>query len=323
MTPRTLSALLGLGLAVTATACGDPDKDDSSPPEGDADTDTDADADVDEGAVGRFRVEERYDQLLDEASGVLLAWGPTDTPWEADIVGDWSYGCIEKPGDRGIFRVIDTVGECELSILMACDGDCEDNCPSEHYCLGGETCVHEPVVVDVGTIALGGLSQPLELPYGGSMTGSYQPLASPAADLFEPGDAVSITAPGTDHPGFTALLEAPQVLDATLPCDDNPSTTEDLTITWTPSGEEGVRVRWEMLQEYHQAMGPRIRCETDDDGSLTLPASLIEAYTVTTRQLLVLTRFRRERMEPVPGHSVDFELASSVACLVNPGDKPW
>jgi hypothetical protein len=317
-------SVLSFCLVITAPlGCGDDEARDSDPLYGsdaDSDTDTDsdtdadadADADVDEGMVGRFRVEEHYDQLYDEHSGIVTTWGPLTTPWEPDIVGDWSFGCIEKPGDRGLFRIRTAEGECELSVWSDCDGDCEPSCPSEHYCLGGETCIHEPTVGDAGTITVEGLAEPLEIPF----EGSYQVLWPPA-ELFEPGDEVTLTAPGASFPAFQASLVGVDPLEASLPCDAVPDPTQDLTITWTPSGREGARVRWEMMQEIHLAMGPRIRCETDDDGSFTLPSGLLQAYMVTERQTLVLTRFTQERVETDQGRHLDFELASSVGCVIN------
>ncbi|MFH1464039.1 MAG: hypothetical protein ABIO70_06620 [Pseudomonadota bacterium] len=321
MRPHHLIPLLTLALALTP-ACGD-DKDDTSP-EGDTDADTDSDTDTDtdvhDGLVGRIAVVEHYDQLHDEHTGQVQVWGPLDGPWEAGIVGDWNFGCADMLGDQGIFRVTVTEGECELAVLQSCSGGCPSDCPADTYCLGGEACVDAPVVGDAGTITLSGTSRTITLE---KLTDVYGDTQQEPAELFEPGDTVTLEAPGADLPAFTATATGPAPLEATLPCETLPSPDEDFTITWTPSGEHGARVRWEMLQEVHLAMGPRLRCETEDDGSLTIPASLMQAYLQSERQTYVLSRYTRDQVEITAGHPLDFEVRSSVGCIINEEHTPW
>ncbi|MFH1468861.1 MAG: hypothetical protein ABIO70_31020 [Pseudomonadota bacterium] len=313
-----------LVLLALAVGCGEKDPVDTAP-EGDTDADSDADSDtdVDEGFIGRLRVEERYDQLLDTHSGLLARVGPLDSPWEADIDGPWAFGCWDGEGDRGLFRLAAAEGECELYLLEGCGGRCEGGCPVDTYCLGGEACVPEPRDGDAGTITLSGLSEAFEFLYRTDLTyPGYSYLWDPPADLYAPGDTITFSAPGAALPAFEVSVTGPEALDATLPCDEVPSPGADLTLTWTPSGEAGARVRWEMLQDVHLMQGPRIRCETDDDGSFTVPASLLAQYLQSERQNLTLTRYVREQIELQPGRTLQFEAAASVGCIINP-DHWW
>ena len=136
-------------------------------------------------------------------------------------------------------------------------------------------------------------------------------------------DSVTLTAPGAALPPFAAAASGPAPMEASLPCAALPSPDQDFTISWTPSGDPGARVRWEMLQEVHLAMGPRLRCETDDSGSLTVPASLMGAYLQSERQTYVLSRFTQDRVEIEPGHTLDFEVRSSVGCIIDEEHTPW
>jgi hypothetical protein len=304
-----------LALAL-APAC-DGGKDDTNP---EGDTDTDTDTDVDEGPVGRIAVVEHYDQLHDEHTGAVAIWGPLDGPWEAGVVGDWSFDCGKHEGDTGIFRVTTTAGECELAVLATCSGACDPACDAGYYCAGGATCTPEPAVGDAGTLTIGGLSQAVTIPFS---HGAYYPPWDMPEDLFSPGDTLTLEAAGGDLPSFATSATGVVPLQATLPCDALPSPDQDFTVTWIPSAEAGGRMRWEMLQEVHLAMGPRIRCETDDVGSLTIPASMMQAYLQSERQTYVLSRFDQARVAIEVGHTVDFEARSSVGCIINEEHTPW
>ncbi len=312
-----------LTLAMSA-GCDPTPGDDSTPPEGDTDsdtdTDTDTDTDSDPGSLGRVAVLERWDQLDEEASGVVSAWGPLDSAWEPGIVGDWIISCDEQSGDTGVWRVVETFGECELAVLERCGGDCEPGCEPGQYCTAGLTCVDAPEVVDAGELSVEGLAVDVTLSWSG--WGYPSPWDLPA-ELFGPGDAVTLDAPGGDMAGFTAAATGVEALDATLPCDAVMPAGQDLNITWTPSGSADTRVRWDMTQDVHLSQGPRVRCETEDDGSLTIPAELVGRYLYGQKHGLTLTRYTQDRVDLGGGRFIDFELGSVATCTINADHTPW
>jgi len=132
-----------------------------------------------------------------------------------------------------------------------------------------------------------------------------------------------LTAAGGAHPAFTAAATGVETLAATLPCEEPPPGGQDLTITWDAPTTPGTRIRWEMTQDVHLNQGPRIRCEADDTGSLTLPADLIDDYLYGLRHTLTLTRYTDD-VVPLPGAGqLAFEVGSAVTCIVNEEHTPW
>lgn len=142
-------------------------------------------------------------------------------------------------------------------------------------------------------------------------------------DLFADGDPVTLVAAGGDHPSFTASATGVETLEATLPCEHPPAADQDLTITWTPSATPAARIRWEMTQDVHLSQGPRLRCETDDTGSLTIPAQLIDDYLYGMKHFLTLTRYTDD-VVTLPGTGqISFEVGSAVTCIINEEHTPW
>ena len=142
-------------------------------------------------------------------------------------------------------------------------------------------------------------------------------------DLFDEGDPITLQAAGGATPAFTAATTGVEALQATLPCDEIPAKGQDLVITWTPAAAPGAKVRWEMTQDIHLYQGPRIRCEVDDSGSLTIPAQMMDAYVHAEKHFLFLTRYHDDVAFPGGNREVAFEVGSQVMCVVNPKHTPW
>jgi len=317
-----------LPLLVTGTVlCGAPPllgcdagKDDTSP-DSDADTDVDTDADADVGdLLGRLAVLESYRQDHGTHEGLTPSWGPTDVPWEDGVLGDWVYGCGAKTGDTGVWRITRSADGCDLAVLEPCTGDCKPPCDDGSYCTEAAGCVEAPRFADSGTLTLGGLAVAVSLePEGNGYPDSW----GLPADLFGPGDPITLDAEGGEHPAFTAGTTGVEDLDATLPCEDVPSSKQAFSLQWTPPDAAGVRIRWEMTQDVHLSQGPRIRCEATDGGSLTVPAELMDAYVHGKKHGLTLTRYTVDVVEIPGAGAFAFEVGSAVGCVVHEGHTPW
>ncbi len=301
-------------------AADDDGADDDGADDDTADDDS-GDDDGAEGPVGRVAVLEIHtlgETPVDEGS--VVVWGPLDEPWENGWLGDWNFGCSEGEGDKGVWRVTQTSADCVLAILQACGQGCDPDCPPDEYCTSGGECVPTPSFAESGTITIDGLTQPVSLE---PSAWGYPPPWDLPADLFAAGDPVTLGSAGGATPALSAAVAGAEPLVAALPCDDPPPTDQDLVITWTPGTSPSARIRWEMTQDVHLFQGPRIRCETDDDGELTVPAAMIAAYMNGMKHFLTLTRVEGEVAEVGGGNVVAFEVGSRVTCVINENHTPW
>ena len=301
-------------------ATGDDDTtgdDDSGDDDDTGDDDTGA---ADDELLGRIQVLEVYEQNHVEHSGTTPTWGPKNTPWDDGIMGEWIISCGNQTGDTGVWWITQTVGDCVLAVKQVCSGECDPPCDFDEYCSNAGTCVDAPYFADAGTLAIDGLTTPLTLEPSG---GNYPPSYGLPTDLFAAGDPVTLTAAGGAHPSFTAAATGVETLAATLPCEDPPMAGQDLTITWTPSTIPGARIRWEMTQDVHLNQGPRLRCETNDTGSLTIPAQLLDSYLYGLKHFLTLTRYTDDVVTIPNTGQISFEVGSSVTCILNEEHTPW
>jgi hypothetical protein len=303
--------------------CGAEPSEDSDPVEGDTDTDADTDADTDTdvqaGMRGRVQILERWDQLEESHSGVVSAWGPLDAAWEEGVMGEWVISCDEQSGDTGVWRVVASAGDCELAVLQHCSGACDPDCDFGDYCVDEQRCVAAPDPADAGVITIDGLAVPVELIF----TGHGYAASSLPGELFDEGDLVTVEAAGAAVPGFSGQLSGVAPLAASLPCEDIPARGEALTITWTPATSAGARVRFDMIQDVHLFQGPRVRCETEDDGELTVPVELMTAYLYGQKHGFTLTRYGQATADLGGGSWLALELGSAVGCVINPEHTPW
>jgi len=288
--------------------------DDATADDDDTTADDDSAGDVDTGLLARISVVESVDQGTGVELGYVGIWGINDRPWCGGVIPDWWVGC-EGEGDTGLWVRSASEGDCLLSVRIDCGGECYPPCIIGEYCTTAESCEAIPEPRDAGVLTIGGLSTEVSLTP--TEDGRYLPLHGLPADLFDPGDAVTLTAEGGDTEAFSAAATGTAALDADLPCDTVPTGDQDLTVTWTPSADASARVRFEMIQNVHLAQGPRIRCEVGDGGSLTVPASLIAPYLYGPVHTFTLIRYTEDQV-PIPGSAtIAFEVQSSRACTID------
>lgn len=215
------------------------------------------------------------DQPID--AGNLLDAG--DDSFRIDKVG--SINLIEG-GFLGVYALIQDRPELPTPVAIAQNDACTvfrrpapalcDPACTNGVCTAPNTCTPYAQNASAGRITVAGLRQSLAFVPGSF---GYVPEPSPPADLFDPGAAITVSAPGDVTPAFAATLTAPPALEApfqNLTLRDG----EDATITWTagPGGARTMQVA--LLVGWHGAPPEAMMiCETDDDGALTIPGSLI------------------------------------------------
>ena len=164
-----------------------------------------------------------------------------------------------------------TEGDCRLMLGPTCSTSCA--LPS--VC-DGAACVPGPTTKTVGTVTVTGLDAALSATpnsqktyYAPVPTGSFPPVAA--------GAAVSLSASGGDYAGFS-------LLGGGFPLIESPSKELPLemgrpfTATWTPPPAPAVsRMLVKLDIAFHGGVDAQIQCDVPDSGSVTVPASLVDA----------------------------------------------
>ena len=290
----SLAALLTLG----ALACGgDDDGAGDGGDGGDADSGPEADGGGGGGADGP----------RDRVAGDLSVYEGRFGQGETDT--DWSYVLASFVDPRPHYMTLEMeAGACRMwSYQPGGCGECVGLCDAE-----GE-CVPFPTQLSAGVLTIGGVNggdiemEPTEYGY-------YLDRGLPD-DLFAPGAEVTVTAAGDDDVGaFSLAADGVDPIDIELVAQgegENEDTLRledgaDLTLSWEPA-RPGTRVRLEINsnnQGHGLPVDSMIECESDDDGSLTVPRAMIEAFPDKEYQNIcagtdcppsTLTRYRWDR----------------------------
>jgi hypothetical protein len=177
--------------------------------------------------------------------------------------------------------------------MSAEEGDCRLFEPSAPFCepkrTGGAVCVDDgvragyPRALDLGSATLSGVRTedgagrvvmtPVPPSNNYQLPGSPRLLYPP----FEPGAEVTLEVTGGELAAFAidATGFAPLALQAEGELAFEPDVATSLR--WDAPAEPGTRVRVTVDISHHGGQKGEIRCESEDDGSLEIPASLNEA----------------------------------------------
>ncbi len=189
---------------------------------------------------------------------------------------------VENWGLFGLYAIIFNKHEVPPPTLLATAGDCtvwvhpdEAMCdpPCDNgFCIETNTCEDWPSFAGAGTISISGLLEPLEFV---NETIWYMPEPYPTGDdYFEQGATITATAPGDENDGFSLSASGVAPLETDLAESLEIQDEVDEIITWTP--ENSGRIQLVLLVGFHGApYEGMLLCETEDDGSLTVPGYLI------------------------------------------------
>jgi hypothetical protein len=180
------------------------------------------------------------------------------------------------PPDDMIWELTDGQGDCQLlePRVPFCDPACENS-----ICVEDDQCAPVPARRSVGTVTVQGLQ--LE---GGGTEFTINPIgANPAYATaqefayppFAEGDTVSVETSGGDYAPFQIESQGISPLEV-LGGDEVPlETGQPVTLQWTPAGLAGVsRIRVVLNISHYGGQKGEIVCDTEDTGSLEIPASL-------------------------------------------------
>jgi hypothetical protein len=166
---------------------------------------------------------------------------------------------------------VESQGEC--TVLERALPECLPSCDqTTEQCNLDEECEPAPVQLDVGTLAVTGLNEPVAVePLPNNDYAAY----SFTGPLFDSGDMIEASAPGGDFGKLAlqghgvaevVLTEEPISINAAAPA---------LTLSWETSEGPGDMFIWVSLGN-HATSPVTIQCRTGDTGSFTLPAAYVE-----------------------------------------------
>ncbi|MBN1308218.1 MAG: hypothetical protein JXA18_09900 [Chitinispirillaceae bacterium] len=178
-----------------------------------------------------------------------------------------------------VWEVVETAGGCCL--LKPRTPLCAEPCEWGYLCVEDDSCQLEPSAISVGTVTVNGLkltngTAAFSMDHIGF---NYQP---PITDTltyppFNEGDVVTLSASGSQSisaftltaRGFSPL----EVLNESFPCADG----QPIELKWTPPGLTGNTTIFVLVDiSYHGGTKAKIECDCEDDGSLTIAASLLD-----------------------------------------------
>jgi hypothetical protein len=175
-----------------------------------------------------------------------------------------------------IFEKTDSAGPCMLykPRIPFCDPPCGSNAA----CVENDNCQPYPHVVDGGLVNVNGLkianaTTPFSMEF---IAGNYQ---SPTLDLppCAEGDIVTFIVTGKGSmPACTLTtrgIRPLKVLNDSFPCPDG----QPINLRWEPPSVQGISRIYVLIDlSYHGTTKGKIECDCEDNGSLTVAASLLD-----------------------------------------------
>ncbi len=261
-----------------------------------------------------------FDVVVDE-----LACGVMDAPaavidiserTDAFHSGDFSRleARVRVDGPNRFHEVAMSEGSCRY--LKKVTTVCDPGCGPDEFCDASSQCVKSPEGVSPGTLSIKGLGETIHIEPASFAKGVYDGPSPLDADLFDENDAIgarfSDDTYSAESVGVNGVAPMDRELtDAGFEMLDG----EDAVLTWTagPNPDACIRVVINGSNIVHGApLEDIIECETTDNGSLTIPRALVEAFPGGETLLVTegfdwphseLTRYSRSRMSTKHGEA--------------------
>lgn len=210
----------------------------------------------------------------------------------------------DEPPPTFPMRVTMHEGECDL--LETNIPFCPTRCSSDEVCVADGVCKRRPSLLALGAVTLNGLRR-VDMASTSALVAGTAGLTVPGEQLQYPPFAAgeSVRWDIAASPAFEALtVELPAIDEMrVLSLEPHSAPQQPLDVRWEPPrapAPEGQRVIVAMDFTHHAGLRGTISCTTDDDGSFTIPASVITGLhalgTAGWPALFVTRTLRRDRM---------------------------
>ncbi len=179
---------------------------------------------------------------------------------------------------NSIFKEVKSSGVCKL--MKAVSPFCSQECGLGYKCIAEDSCMAEPKVIGVGKVTITGLkynnkSTPVVME---QLRGNYQ-MVGVTLDYppWEEGDTITLSAAGSaDAAAFTLKargITPLEVLNNEIVVSDG----QPITLQWKPPTVKNVStISVQINISYHGGTKAEIQCECEDNGSLTIPGSMLD-----------------------------------------------
>lgn len=169
-------------------------------------------------------------------------------------------------------------GGCTLRVPRP--NPCGGACPTGKVCSAANTCVAEPVLVDVGVLHVTGLDgMDREAMPTSAMSPSYQLVPTVPYPACAEGDPIGVSADA-----FTLAATCVADLEVTSAAPVPVTSGMATHLTWKPPAHAGAsRVQVEVEISHHGGFQGQIECDVADTGTLDIPAPLVTALVALGR----------------------------------------
>ncbi len=177
-----------------------------------------------------------------------------------------------------IYEKLMTVNKC--SLYKTLHPSCEPSCGIDGACVAKDSCQPYPNAIDAGTVTVNGLKianvkTPFTMDF---IVVGYQPVVTVDFPPFSEGDTITLAAAGKGTmPPFTLMARgiSPLALhNDSVPCGDH----QPIDLQWTKATIPGISTIFVFIDiSYHGGSKGKIECDCEDNGSLTVAASLMDS----------------------------------------------
>jgi len=208
---------------------------------------------------------------------------PTFGTFQVSLIADGAYTSVvgkmydgPSPPDM-VFEEIASSGSSRLykRLYPFCDPDCG----GQGVCVNGDSCQPYPSSVNIGTVTINGLKTK-----DGNTSFSMDPINNTyqfTSIAFPPcneGNVITLNAAGSSSiSAFTLTIKGISpltLLNDTIKMIDG----QPINLRWTPPAVTGISTIFVLIDiSYHGGTKAKIECDCSDNGSLTIPATLLDS----------------------------------------------
>lgn len=201
--------------------------------------------------------------------------------WQGNVIGN-SVNVVGatadgvSPSDESWTTVM-TDGDCRL--VVPHKNFCEDPCGLGYVCVAENTCEAEPNRIHIGEVTMSGVKTTENTTtFSLGDRSPYMPIEEMAYPPFKDGDQIKLSAVGNSELDIDAFSITGKAIDPIVLKNDSIMYEDgkDITLKWEPSKNGHASIFFEIDISYHGGTKAKILGETEDDGSYTISAKLLD-----------------------------------------------